>query len=379
MDGGNPMGLAKLKSNPGDRTLVYESAGVNSANAHEGLSRLTAHITRTWHERPPELDLGHFANVIEIGGQGVAFCTDGVGSKTLIAQMLQKYDTIGIDCVAMNVNDLICVGATPVSMVDYIAIEKADPDVLEQISVGLTQGALEAGISISGGEIAQLPGIIEGYRPGSGFDLVGAAIGHVDLSRIITGKDVQPKDVIIGVRSNGIHSNGLTLARDVLFNKLGLKSGHRPEELDISIGEELLKPTHIYVREALEIMRSVSGLKALVHITSEGLFNLARLPAEVKYVIDALPPIPAIFKMIQEAGHVDNDEMFSVYNMGVGFCFVVQESSADDAIAVITSHGKEASRIGYLETSSERVVSIPARNLEVAKSRKIPNKPQSRG
>jgi phosphoribosylformylglycinamidine cyclo-ligase len=372
------MTVVQLKSNSDDQTLAYESAGVSSKNAHEGLSRLTAEITKTWQTQYPVLlDLGHFANIIEVGGQGIAFCTDGVGSKTLIAQMLDKYDTIGIDCVAMNVNDLICVGATPVSMVDYIALEKADASVLEQISIGLTQGALQAGISISGGEISQLPGIIEGYRPGSGFDLVGAAIGHVDLSHIITGKDARPGDVIIGVSSNGIHSNGLTLARNIFFEKLSLKSSHKLDELDQSIGEELLKPTYIYVQEALEIMRGVPGLKALVHVTSEGLFNLARLPATVRYVIDALPPIPPIFEIIQKVGRVSDKEMFSVYNMGVGFCFIVQDSSADAAIAVIKSHGKDAYRIGYLEASSERTVSIPARGLTVTKSRKIPNKTRS--
>jgi phosphoribosylformylglycinamidine cyclo-ligase len=374
------MGVVQRKSKLGGQALDYSSAGVDSASAHEGLSRLTAKFTTTWqHQRGTGrvlLDFGQPANIIDIGGQGVAFCTDGVGSKTLIAQMLETYDTIGIDCVAMNVNDLICVGATPVSMVDYIAIEKADPDVLEQISIGLTKGALEAGISISGGEIAQLPGIIEGYRPGSGFDLVGAAIGHVDLAKIITGDTVGPGDVIIGVRSNGIHSNGLTLARSIFFEKSAFKSGHKFDELDVSIGEELLKPTHIYVREAVEIMRSVPGLKALMHITSEGLFNLARLPATVRYVIDALPPIPPLFEIIQRMGGVSDEEMFSVYNMGVGFCFIVQDSSADAAMAIIKAHGKEAFRIGHLEASSERTVSIPARNLAVTKSRKLPNKPR---
>jgi phosphoribosylformylglycinamidine cyclo-ligase len=198
------MALTRLKPNNDDEAIDYEASGVSSKRAHEGLNRLTSQITQTWRVKEGQgrvwLELGHFANVVEIGQQGIAFCTDGVGSKSLIAQRLKKYDTIGIDCVAMNVNDLICVGATPISMVDYIAIERADPQILEELSIGLRHGANEAGISVSGGEIAQLPGIICGEKGGCAFDLVGAAIGHVALSEIITGQDVQPGDVIIGTK-----------------------------------------------------------------------------------------------------------------------------------------------------------------------------------
>ncbi len=371
------MAATPLKRKMENAPVDYESTGVSSNRAYDGLSRLTTHITRTWrypsgHTGHVRLPLGHFANVVEIAGQGIAFCTDGVGSKSIIAQMLNKYDSIGIDCVAMNVNDLICVGATPVSLVDYIAIERADPRVIEQIAVGLAHGAHQANISISGGEIAQLPGIICGEEGGCAFDLVGAAIGHVPLSQILTGADVCDGDVIIGVRSNGIHSNGLTLAREVLFGRHQLDVHDTLPGLELSLGEELLRPTYIYVKEALEILRTVSDIKALVHVTSDGLGNLARMPSTVEYVIDSLPPIPRIFELIQSMGKVSDEEMFLVYNMGIGFCFIADKRSADAIIRTVKSHGKDASKIGYVKAADEKRVCVPERKLTLKSFRKSP-------
>lgn len=368
---------ATLRRKKNHESVDYETTGVSSNKAYDGLSRLTSQITRTWRHRSGNtghvrLPLGHFANVVEVAGQGIAFCTDGVGSKSIIAQMLNKYDSIGIDCVAMNVNDLICVGATPVSMVDYIAIERADPHVIEQIAVGLARGADQANISISGGEIAQLPGIICGEDGGCAFDLVGAAIGHVPLSRILTGSEVADGDVIIGVRSNGIHSNGLTLAREIFFKRHQLDVNGKLPGLDLPLGQELLKPTYIYVREALEVLESVPGVKALVHITSDGLGNLARMPRAVEYVIDRLPPVPRIFELIQSMGSVSDEEMFLVYNMGVGFCFIAERRSADTIIRIVNSHGKEASQIGYVRSSLEKRVFVPERDLTLKSFRKSP-------
>jgi phosphoribosylformylglycinamidine cyclo-ligase len=354
----------------------YESTGISSNKAYDGLSRLTTHITRTWRHQFGTghvcLPLGHFANVVEVAGQGIAFCTDGVGSKSIIAQMLNRYDSIGVDCVAMNVNDLICVGATPISMVDYIAIERADPYVIEQIAVGLSRGATEANISISGGEIAQLPGIICGEDNGCAFDLVGAAIGQVPISKILTGSEVRDGDVIIGVRSNGIHSNGLTLAREIFFGRHRHDVSDRLSGLDVPLGEELLKPTYIYVKEALEVLGSAPGVKALAHVTSDGLGNLARMPPSVEYVIDRLPPVPRIFELIQTMGRVSDEEMFLVYNMGVGFCFIADRRSADSIVGIVNSHGKEASQIGYVRSASEKRVFVPERNLTLKSFRKSP-------
>src|SRR5215813_13281990 len=185
---------------------VYKHAGVDTAEADSGLSHIVRRVQRTWPQQGVGrvlLPIGYFANVIEMDGVGIALCTDGVGSKAVIAERMRKYDTIGIDCIAMNVNDMICVGAKPLSLVDYIAVQQADAAMLDAIGVGLTAGALKAGISISGGEIAQLKDII------NGFDLVGMAAGRVDLDKVLSGRHVVEGDIVIGVRSSGVHSNGL--------------------------------------------------------------------------------------------------------------------------------------------------------------------------
>src|SRR5437868_7470134 len=229
----------------------YKASGVDIAEADAGLRNIIARVTATWPKTgfgAVQLPIGYFANVVDIGGTGLALCTDGVGSKAIVAQMTGKYDTVGIDCVAMNVNDRLCVGARPVSMVDYIATERADAAMLDGIAIGLAEGARQAGVSISGGEIAQLGDVVRG------FDLVGTAVGTVPLDRIIVGRDLQPGDVVIGIASNGIHSNGFTLARKALVERGGRSVDSEVAGLGHSLGEELLRPTFIYVPEILELI-----------------------------------------------------------------------------------------------------------------------------
>ncbi len=242
------------------RSDVYKETGVDTAEADAGLNHIIARVQGTWPRAGlgrVVLPIGYFANVIEMDGVGLALCTDGVGSKTMIADMMGKYDTIGIDCVAMNVNDVICVGAKPLSMVDYIAVERTDAAMLDAIGAGLCKGAEQAQISISGGETAQLKDVI------NGFDLVGMAVGRVALDKVIDGGGVREGDVVIGVRSNGVHSNGLSLARKAFFEDHRYAIDRRFDELGATIGEELLRPTDIYVREAMEILAQVRGVKAL--------------------------------------------------------------------------------------------------------------------
>ncbi len=200
--------------------ITYRAAGVDAEREELGLQRLIQRVRQTWPRGAGagsvKLDIGFFANVIDLGGGvGFAISADGVGTKVLIAQMMGRYDTVGIDCVAMNVNDLLCVGARPISMVDYIALQEPNPDLLDELSKGLCEGARLANISIVGGEIAQLREIVKGYREGLGFDLAGTAIGTVSLDKIIVGQHIEAGDAIIGLESKGIHSNGLTLARRV--------------------------------------------------------------------------------------------------------------------------------------------------------------------
>lgn len=346
---------------------TYEAAGVSTDEAEQGLRRILARLRGTWPAAGAPgavlLDFGYFANVIDLGGIGLAISTDGVGSKVLIAQMLGKYDTIGIDCVAMNVNDVLCVGATPVSMVDYVAVDEARPELLDELAIGLAEGARQAGISIVGGEIAQMKDVITGAVPGQSFDLAGTAVGMVPLDRILVGQDLQPGDVVVGIESNGIHSNGMSLARRVLFEDSGFAADAKFPELDRPLGQELLRPTHIYVGEVLELLRRAVPVRALAHITSDGLLNLARVAAPVGFVIDQLPSTPAIFTAILEYGDVPVEEMFQVYNMGVGFCVTVPEASVEQTIDVITGHGKRAFRLGHVIADPERQVHIPALGL----------------
>ena len=341
---------------------AYKDAGVDTREADAGLRRLVQHIVGTWPPRSGEggvqLDIGYFANVINFCGQGLAICTDGAGSKTVIAQMMKKYDTIGIDCVAMNVNDLICIGARPVSMVDYIAVQEIDASMLEEISVGLSEGARLSRISIPGGEIAQLKDIV------NGFDIVGMAVGHVALDRIITGKHIKEGDILMGIGSNGVHSNGLSLARRVFFELHGFAISHKFDELQENLGVELLRPTCIYVNEVLDMLNEIESVGALVHITSDGFLNLARVEAEVGFVIDALPPVPPIFSLIQKLGRIEDAVMFEVYNMGVGFAVVVDPADEEKVKSIVERHGKHAYKIGY-------VVSDPRKRVWLEKERLV--------
>ena len=335
---------------------LYKTAGVDTTAAQSGLQKIIAAIKQTWPAPGTigavKLDIGYFANVIDIGGIGLAICTDGVGSKTIIAQMTGRYDTIGIDCVAMNVNDVICVGARPISMVDYIAVENADAEMLGAIAIGLAAGAKQAGISISGGEISQLKDVIRG------FDLIGMAVGIVPLDRIITGRDLAPGDIIIGLESSGIHSNGLTLARQAFFERAKLSINHIFPELGNPLGEELLRPTLIYVPEILDIINGVSSVKALVNITGDGLLNLPRVDATVGFEIDNLPTT-----LIQQYGEVGNAEMFEVYNMGVGFCVLVAERDRDTALGILQRHGRHAEVIGRVIKDDSKGVYLPGQKL----------------
>jgi phosphoribosylformylglycinamidine cyclo-ligase len=348
----------------------YASAGVDPHSADEGLRRLTSRLEDTWPAagKPGavQLPFGYFANVVELGGRGLAISTDGVGTKALIAQAMGKYDTIGIDCVAMNVNDIICVGATPVSFVDYIAMEEAKPDLIDELSIGLSVGATQGRVSIVGGELAQLRDMIKGdpQSPGYAFDIAGTAVGDVDLQKIIVGADLAAGDVVIGIESSGIHSNGLSKARQVLLTDAKLDLHSRIPELGRTLGEELLEPTLIYVQETLDILAAGIPVKALMHITGDGFLNLRRTKAEVGFVINALHEPPVIFSLIQERGQLPPDEMFFIFNMGIAFCVVVPEPFVEQTLGLIRAQGKTAYPIGHVSgPDPDRRVHLPRHNL----------------
>jgi phosphoribosylformylglycinamidine cyclo-ligase len=319
-------------------TDAYAKAGVDQRAADSAVAAIVAELSAIRLDRPRrQLSLpGHYASVIRLDDRtGVALSTDGVGTKLLVAEQLGRFDTIGIDCVAMNVNDVICVGAEPLAMLDYIAIERADPELCGQIAVGLARGAELAGIEIPGGELAQLGGMV------SGFDVAGACIGIVALDSVIDGSTIQPGDSVIGLPSSGLHSNGYTLARAALE---GIALDDR--RLGRPLGEVLLEPTEIYVKAVLELLRSSVEVRGLAHITSGGTGNLDRLAADVRYQIDEPLPVPPIFELIQEQGAVGDEEMREVFNLGCGFCVVVAAEEVAAALGLLHRHYPEAKQIG---------------------------------
>ncbi|MEA2638881.1 MAG: phosphoribosylformylglycinamidine cyclo-ligase [Chloroflexota bacterium] len=347
-------------------TLDYGTAGVDTTGVERGLSRLVRLIAQT-HEFGPSrtlLPIGYYANVVEVApGIGVAISTDGVGTKLLVAEMLGRYDTVGIDCVAMNVNDILCVGAEPTALVDYIALDVANPDVLEALARGLLEGARQANVSIPGGEIAQVPEMIRGHGDAVAIDLVGTAIGLVDPARLITGAGLADGDVVLGLASSGIHSNGLTLARRVL---LGAGTDALAEQLpgtSRTVGDDLLEPTRIYVAPIVRLLKSELPVRALFHITGDGFLNLLRTHDPVSFELDALPPVPSIMRLIRERGNIALAEMYRVFNMGVGFCVVMPPTAAETAQALIIEAGFACQRIGVVRTDGRREVRLPELGL----------------
>ncbi len=337
----------------------YGALGVDTLGVEGSLKQLGTIIRSTfdYNQAKPMLPLGYFANVIRLTDDvGVAIATDGVGTKILIAQAMDRYDTVGIDCIAMNANDIVCVGARPVSMVDYIAVQRLDDRQLSELAEGLREGAERAGINIPGGEIAQVREMIHGTRDGLGFDLVGSCIGVVHPGRLIVGAAVEAGDVVVGLASSGIHSNGFTLARHALFERGGLSITDTLSELGRPVGDELLEPTAMYVRAAVEMMDLELAVKSFSHITGDGLMNLARIDAEMGFVIDRPLPVPPIFSAIRERGEVDLAEMYSVFNMGIGFCVVVGRDDAERVVEVAERCGHRAGVVGYAVADARRRV-----------------------
>ncbi|MGE5282097.1 MAG: phosphoribosylformylglycinamidine cyclo-ligase [Chloroflexota bacterium] len=320
---------------------AYAKAGVDQGAADSAVAGLVKALGAIELGRPSrQVPLpGHYASVIRLDERtGIALSTDGVGTKLVVAEQLGRFDTIGIDCVAMNVNDVICVGAEPLAMLDYIAIERAEPRVCEEVGVGLARGAELAGIEIPGGELAQLGEMVRGV------DVSGACFGTVALDSIVDGSAVEPGDAVIGLPSSGLHSNGYTLARSALE---GLPLDEDPEgRLGRPLGDELLEPTEIYVKPVLKLLRSDVEVRGLAHITSGGLGNLLRLAAEVGYEIDEPLPVPPIFSLIQERSAASDEEMHEVFNMGCGFCVVVPTPHEKAALDLLRPHYPEAKRIG---------------------------------
>ncbi len=325
-------------------TITYKDAGIDIKKikqSQQSIGNLIASTHRLQKKAKTMSGFGHYAGIVEIpGGTLLATHTDGVGTKVMIAQMMKKYDTVGIDCVAMNVNDIICTGAVPISFVDYIAANKNDQKIFNQIVKGLVSGAKEAQVPIVGGETAILPDLIAGKN--FSFDLAGMVVGILKKSDMILGDKIKTGDVIIGVNSSGLHSNGYSLARKTLFPKYSIRDKIKGVGV---LGNALLAPTEIYVKPVLQVIKECS-IHGLAHITGGAFTKLLRLK-KTGFLLDCIPDAPQIFQQIQDQG-VKKEEMYKTFNMGIGFCLVAPSSETEKIAKIFKKYGFVSSQIGKI-------------------------------
>lgn len=334
--------------------MTYRDAGVDVGKVRAAQESIVEIISAT-HKLPlggkVVSGFGHYAGLIKMGSELIALHADGVGTKVLVAQLMSKFDTVGIDCVAMNVNDIICVGAQPVAFIDYIALRQPNELLLQEIARGLAEGARQSQMAIVGGETAIMPDIIAGDE--NAFDLAGMVMGVVK-SKPVLGTAIKPGDVILGIESSGLHSNGYTLARKVLLSKYSVNDN--AEHLVQTVGEELLVPTRIYVKPVVEILKKKIAVHGLANITGGSFTKLPRLNAKVRYYLDALPSPTGIFKQIQVDGDISTKEMYRTFNMGVGFCVIAPRTSADHIIRVFSKYKMGCRVVGRIEKGKGEVV-----------------------
>ena len=321
-----------------EKGWTYAKAGVDIDRKSGAIESLVGQLGYRRKGRGTLVNIkGLFTGLIDFGDVYLTLCTDGVGTKLLIAEELGIWDTVGIDCIAMNVNDTICVGAEPVSFVDYVAIDHPEPGLTEKVGRGLEKGAELSNMDIVGGEIAVLPELV------NGLDISGTCLGYVAKDRLITGQDVQEGDVIVALRSSGVHSNGLTLARKVSEAAGKTLQDHIPE-LGRTLGMELLQPTEIYVKQVLSILEKHT-VRGMVNITGGGLRNFLRLRKGLRYIIDdPVTPHP-VFLLLQEWGEVSTREMYQTFNMGMGYALVCGREDAE----AIVAEWPNASIVGRVE------------------------------
>jgi phosphoribosylformylglycinamidine cyclo-ligase len=361
---------------------TYAEAGVDEEREQTAFGRvMRPWLARTRVKSPlvtsiTGLSSGYFSTLMHLPpGPPLALTTDGVGTKILLAREANRWEPVGVDCVANNVNDIICVGAVPLALLDYIATDRIDESVLDDIARGLFLGSELAGIAIPGGEIAQIGAMLaDSAGGGPMLDLVGTAIGALPQSsgptaaengyrKPLDGSAVSPGDVIIGLPSSGLHSNGFSLARHALFTKGGLSLRSHVLSSGRKLADALLQPTRVYVQGAESLWGAGITPHGLAHISGGGLLNIARLAANVSYELDTLGDAPEIFRVIAEAGQVDAATMYATFNMGIGFCVVVAEQDAQHALDALKKAGEDAVRIGHVTATPGKSVSIPARGL----------------
>ena len=363
---------------PESTPSTYATAGVDEEREQAAFAR----VMRPWLARTKVrsplvasitgLASGYFATLMHLPpGPPIALTTDGVGTKILLARDANRWEPIGVDCVANNVNDLICVGAVPLALLDYMATDRIDEGVLDEVARGLFLGAELAGIAIPGGEIAQIGDMLaDSAGGGPMLDLVGTAIGALPPDAIgsgwreaVDGSAVRPGDAVIGLLSSGLHSNGYSLARHALFRKGGMSLSDQVLGTGRRLADALLQPTRVYVKAMEALWAAGITPRGMAHISGGGLLNLARLAADVSYELDAMVPTPEVFTLIAQRGEIPPAMMYATFNMGIGFCLVVNKSDQQAALAALKQVGEDAVRVGWVTARSGRSVSIPSAGL----------------
>lgn len=335
----------------------YKAAGVDVTAGYKAVELMKAHVART-QTAGCISGIGGFGGLFELDLTGMekpvlVSGTDGVGTKLKLAFLLNKHDTVGIDCVAMCVNDIICAGAKPLVFLDYVAVGKNYPEKVAQIVSGVAEGCVQAGCALVGGETAEMPG----FYPEDEYDLAGFSVGAVDKSRILNMNTVEEGDAIIGLASSGVHSNGFSLVRKV-FDVEHTDLSRYADRLGKPLGETLLTPTRIYVKPVLKLLEEVK-VKSISHITGGGFYeNIPRaLPQGYQAVIDqnAVEVLP-IFRLIQEVGNIPERDMFNTFNMGIGMCVVVAKNEAQKAVEILCGCGEKAKIIGEIQKGEHTVL-----------------------
>ncbi len=342
-----------------EKKLTYKDAGVDTKEGERAVSLMKEHVKRTFNENVLT-GLGSFGslfqiNVAEMKQPVLVSGTDGVGTKLKIAFLMDKHDTVGIDCVAMCVNDVLCQGATPLFFLDYIATGKVKAEKIADIVAGIAEGCVQGGSALVGGETAEMPDF---YSEGE-YDMAGFSVGIVDKDKIITGADVAEGNVIVQIASSGIHSNGYSLVRKVFFDKMQMDVKDYVEELGMTLGEALLTPTKIYANACNAVLPNFK-VNGIVHITGGGFFeNIPRILPEglAAKVTLGTWEVPPIFPYIQKCGNIETKEMYSTYNMGAGMMMFVNAEDAEAVVEALRAAGETANIIGeVVKSETERVI-----------------------
>ena len=350
------MQLKKGKVN--NMSITYKDSGVDKDAGYKQVQLIKDMVKKT-HIPGVLSELGGFAGLFQIDKDKyeepvLVSGTDGVGTKLQIAFMTDKHDTIGQDCVAMCVNDILCQGAKPLFFLDYIATGKLEPEKMASVVNGVSQGCIQAKCALIGGETAEMPGF---YKEDE-YDIAGFSVGIVDKKKIITGKNIEEGDILLGLPSSGIHSNGYSLVRKIIFEKMQLTLDTNIPELGCSLGEELLKPTRIYIDPVYEMIEKFN-IRGICHITGGGFYeNIPRMLPNglTAHINTSTIDTPKIFEFLQQWGNIETKEMYSTFNMGVGMVLVVSKDELDSIEEYLNKKGEKFYQLGHIKKGEEGVV-----------------------